>query len=48
MGALRDLTGRRFGKLVAIKRVENDKHGHARWLCKCDCGNESRVRVGNL
>ena len=29
-----DLTGKRFGKLTAIKYVGND-----RWLCKCDCGN---------
>lgn len=34
-----DMTGKRIGKLVVIKRVENDKEGHAQWLCQCDCGN---------
>ena len=36
-----NLTGERFGRLVVVKRVENDKHGNARWLCKCDCGGET-------
>lgn len=39
-----DLTGRRFGRLVAIKRVEDliTENGNVftRWLCQCDCGNE--------
>ncbi len=40
---LRDLTGQRFGKLQIIERAASDKHGNARWLCKCDCGNEKTV-----
>ena len=43
MAKPKDLTGQRFGRLIAIKRVENNKHGKARWLCKCDCGNETIV-----
>ena len=39
-----DLTGERFGRLVVIKRVENDKHGNSCWLCKCDCEQEVVVR----
>lgn len=31
-----DLTGRRFGKLTAIKRVENSNTGLVRFLCECD------------
>jgi len=27
-----DLTGKKFGRLVVIKRVENDKWGHHKWL----------------
>ena len=38
-----DLTKQKFGRLTVIKRVENDKHGKSRWLCKCDCGNEIQV-----
>lgn len=34
-----DITGQRFGRLVAIKMI-GTKKGHAQWLCKCDCGNE--------
>ncbi len=36
----KDLTGQKFGRLTAIKHAGNDKHNHAMWLCKCDCGNE--------
>lgn len=32
-----DLTGRRFGKLTVIERLER-KSEKNRWLCKCDCG----------
>lgn len=41
-----DLTGKRFGMLVVIARVDNNKWGKARFLCKCDCGNE-HVVVGS-
>lgn len=26
-----DLTGQRFGRLVAVKRGENDKNNHTTW-----------------
>lgn len=32
-----DLTGRRFGRLTVLNRVENRK-GRTCWLCRCDCG----------
>ncbi len=38
MGKLIDLTGQRFGRLVVIERAKNQKNGHARWVCRCDCG----------
>ena len=34
-----DITNQKFGKLTALNREENDKHGQARWKCICDCGN---------
>lgn len=40
---MKDLTGKRFGKLVVIKRSGSDKHKNATWLCRCDCGNETIV-----
>lgn len=39
-----DLTGKRFGRLVVVKKVLLDKKKSngvvSGWLCKCDCGNE--------
>ena len=40
---LNDLTGKRFGKLTVIERVNNDKNGNLMWLCLCDCGNKKIV-----
>ena len=47
-GKFKDLTGQQFGKWTVIKRAENDKHGGAQWLCKCDCGNEKIIRANCL
>ncbi len=33
------LTGKRFGKLVVIRKIGLDKHKYVLWECKCDCGN---------
>ena len=38
-----DITGQRFGKLIAIKRIEGSN-----WLCRCDCGNECVRKTGAL
>ena len=43
-----NLTGKRFGKLVAIKTTGKTKNGAYLWQCKCDCGNEIIANVGNL
>lgn len=43
-----DLTGQRFGRLTVISRTQNTKKGQTRWLCRCDCGNESIVTGANL
>jgi hypothetical protein len=43
MGIFKDLTGKRFSRLVAIKRDGSDRHNRAMWLCKCDCGNFTKV-----
>lgn len=42
-----DITGQRFGKLVAIKRVPSRNY-HTYWLCKCDCGNEKEIQTAHL
>ena len=43
-----DMIDLKFGKLTVISRVANDKHGQTKWLCRCDCGNESVVLGSNL
>lgn len=42
----RDIAGERFGKLVALERVEGTKY--TSWKCQCDCGNQKVVRLSNL
>jgi hypothetical protein len=44
---LRDITGQRFGRLVAVKRISHEA-GKSLWECRCDCGNTIVVLLGNL
>ena len=43
----KDEVGNRYYSLMVIDRVES-VNGYARFLCKCDCGNESIVRGSDL
>lgn len=44
-----DITGKRFGRLVAIKPTDRrDKNGGILWECKCDCGRTHYATPGNL
>lgn len=47
-----DLTGMRFGKLVAVSQAESTYNANnkpmRRWLCKCDCGNTIVTSRQNL
>lgn len=44
-----DLTGRRFGKLIALMpKYSGNKNQHTKWICQCDCGNQTEVDMGNL
>jgi hypothetical protein len=36
------MPGQRFGRLVSVQFVDR-VHGHARWLFRCDCGNETTI-----
>lgn len=42
-----DLTGKRFGRLIAISKAES-RNSKTYWLCKCDCGVEKEIQTGNL
>jgi hypothetical protein len=48
MPAFLDITGQRFGLLTAVSFSHRDKHRQARWLCQCDCGNETTANLTNL
>lgn len=42
-----DITGQRFGRLVALKKAPS-RNGSTYWLCQCDCGNQKEIKTGNL
>lgn len=42
-----DVTGKKFGRLTAIKRV-GTKRRCVVWECKCDCGNTVEVSIMHL
>lgn len=52
MSKLNNLTGMRFGRLVALERAEDyvtPKGQHkTQWRCRCDCGNEIITNSSNL
>ncbi len=49
MPAKIDITGQRFGKLVAVKpTAQRNNNGQILWRCKCDCGNTTMAQSGHL
>lgn len=44
----KDLTGKKFNKLLVLERVENDKKGRVMYKCKCDCGNFKIIRSSSI
>lgn len=46
MSKIKDLTGKKFGRLKVIKYNGSNKNGRALWLCQCDCGNTKTI-IGN-
>lgn len=43
-----DVTGQRFGKLVALRPTTERRGKGVRWECLCDCGNRCIVNVSAL
>ena len=43
-----DITGQKFGRLTVINQDGISKWGDARWLCKCDCGEEKVIAGKSL
>lgn len=52
MSNKKDLSGQRFGRLIAIEEATpmRSPNGHKlrRWLCRCDCGKEKIIRQSSL
>ena len=48
MPAAVDITGKRFGRLVALQPTATRSGGGIVWQCECDCGAYTFVTVGRL
>lgn len=44
----KDISGKRYGKLVAIKSLDKSNNGDYNWLCSCDCGKDHITTIGRL
>ncbi len=49
---MKDITGQRFGRIVALLPIEERKDSKIQWKCICDCGNTPTIcgkslRTGN-
>lgn len=46
---LKDITGRRYGRLTVVAFVERDPNPpNTIWLFECDCGTRKKMRIGNV
>ncbi|MBM9930217.1 hypothetical protein EFN12_08110 [Pediococcus pentosaceus] len=48
MGIRIDITGKKFGKLVAKYPSGKAKNGNTKWHCVCECGQEKDVELQHL
>lgn len=48
MSKVKDLTGQRFGRLIALKRQKGSRRVIAKWECQCDCGRITLVSTYKL
>lgn len=48
MGAFKNISGQKFGRLTALYRLHNYHKKGVYWLCFCECGNLSEVYSGHL
>lgn len=44
----KDLTGKKFGRLLVLSKDNNNKSKRIRFLCRCDCGNIISVQANHL
>jgi len=43
-----DLTGKKFGSIMAVRQAPIKKNSNAQWECICDCGNKLTVSGAEL
>lgn len=43
-----DLTGRTFGRLTVISKLEKDKWSQTFWACRCACGHMKNINGASL
>lgn len=43
-----DVTGQRFGRLVALEWAGKGRRGETLWLCQCDCGETKAIALRRL
>ena len=48
MSKVRNITGQRFGRLIALRPSCSDRHGQMHWTCACDCGRQTSVSSHKL
>lgn len=48
MPQIRDLTGKKFGRLTAVERIDRIENRYCVWRCKCECGGEAYVNTKRL
>ena len=45
---IKDISGNRYGRLVAVEYAGKNRQGKSIWKCKCDCGNEKNITASDL
>lgn len=45
---IKNLTGKKFGRLTVLSYTNKRSGGAVMWLCVCDCKNKKLVSTGNL
>ncbi len=40
-----DLTGKKFGRLLVLRRAENGNCGQTKWWCRCECSDDKEFEV---
>lgn len=45
---VKNISGQRFGRLVAVSPTEKRVSGSVVWKCQCDCGNETEASYNSL